>query len=259
MSAPRIVYEDDLVQLWHGDYREGISNIAPGSVDVIVTDPPYGDTNLTWDRWPAGWVKDAQRLTDALWCFGSFRMFHEHSADFADWKYSQDVIWEKHNGTGLLNDRFRRIHEHAVLWYRGDWADIRHVTPTTPDAVRRTAHRSHKPAHLHGERGSTTFVSERGGPRLMRSIIHARNEHHRAIHPTQKPLGILSPLIEYSAPPWRSRSRPLRGLRLRRARSAQRRSPLCVIRSRRGIRDGSRAASLAAGLRLQRFRGACIR
>lgn len=35
----------------------------------------------------------------------------------------------------------------------------------------------------------------------MRSVIKIRSEHRRGGHPTQKPIGILTPLIEYSTPP----------------------------------------------------------
>ncbi len=35
----------------------------------------------------------------------------------------------------------------------------------------------------------------------MRSVIQIRSCHGDAVHPTQKPLGIISPLIEYSCPP----------------------------------------------------------
>jgi site-specific DNA-methyltransferase (adenine-specific) len=45
-----------------------------------------------------------------------FGEFAEHG-----FKYSQDVVWEKQNGTGFHNDRFRRVHEHAVMFYRGAW------------------------------------------------------------------------------------------------------------------------------------------
>jgi site-specific DNA-methyltransferase (adenine-specific) len=34
----------------------------------------------------------------------------------------------------------------------------------------------------------------------VRSVIDVSNEHGKAFHPTQKPLGILAPLIEYSVP-----------------------------------------------------------
>lgn len=34
----------------------------------------------------------------------------------------------------------------------------------------------------------------------MRSVITVRSCHGRAVHPTQKPLGIIAPLIQYSVP-----------------------------------------------------------
>ena len=45
------------------------------------------------------------------------------------------------------------------------------------------------------------YVSEDGGPRLARSVIYCRSEHGRAVHPTQKPLGIVEPLIVSACPP----------------------------------------------------------
>ncbi len=45
------------------------------------------------------------------------------------------------------------------------------------------------------------YVSEDGGPRMMRSVQFARNEHGKAVHPTQKPVEICSPLVRYSVPP----------------------------------------------------------
>ena len=35
----------------------------------------------------------------------------------------------------------------------------------------------------------------------MRSVMWARSEHGRAEHPTQKPIAVMMPLVEYSCPP----------------------------------------------------------
>lgn len=109
-------------------------------------------------------------------------------------------MWEKQNGTGFHADRFRRVHEHAVLFYRGAWADVYHQPQYTNDATARTARRKGRAAHW-GNIEATPYVSIDGGPRLMRSVLQVRNEHGRAIHPTQKPLELLAPLIRYSVPP----------------------------------------------------------
>lgn len=192
-----VVYEDEWVTLHHGDWREADFG---EHVDAIVTDPPYGETSLEWDRWPTGWVDQAASISNALWCFGSFRMFHERAQEFEHWNLSQEIVWEKHNGSGFANDRFKRVHELAVLWYRGEWSDIRHETPTTADATARTVRRKTRPTHM-GNIDASSYESEDGGPRLMRSVQYVRSEHGRAIHPTQKPEGIVAPLIEYSVSP----------------------------------------------------------
>ena len=38
-------------------------------------------------------------------------------------------------------------------------------------------------------------------PGRRRSVISARSCHGTAVHPTQKPVAVLGPLIEYSCPP----------------------------------------------------------
>jgi site-specific DNA-methyltransferase (adenine-specific) len=194
-----LYYEDEYVQLHHGRWQDQFEWLQEMDVAAIITDPPYGETSLEWDQWPKGWPSEAAKITNAMWCFGSFRMFHDNADEFAHWKLSQEIVWEKHNGSGFHADRFKRVHELAVLWYRGEWEDLHHVTPTTPDATPRTVRRKTRPTHT-GHIEASAYRSEDGGPRLMRSVQYVRSEHGRAIHPTQKPEGIVSPLIEYSVP-----------------------------------------------------------
>src|SRR6266496_5990747 len=120
--------EADGVTLYHGDCREVIPTLGL-TADCIVADPPYGETSLAWDRWPNGWPTVAAQATQSMWCFGSLRMFLDRRDEFVEWKLSQDVVWEKHNGSSLHGDRFRRVHEHGPHWYRGDWAAIYHEPP----------------------------------------------------------------------------------------------------------------------------------
>lgn len=181
--------------------------MLPASMaDCCITDPPYGDTSLEWDAICPGWIGHVARAlkpASSIWVFGSLRFLVPVFAEMAahGFRYSQDVVWEKQNGTGFHNDRFRRVHEHAVMFYRGAWAEVHHEAQVTNDARARVVRKKQKPAQWHGATGSTTYVSEDGGPRLMRSVLQVRNEHSRAIHPTQKPLELLLPLIRYSCPP----------------------------------------------------------
>jgi site-specific DNA-methyltransferase (adenine-specific) len=194
------------VRVIDGDMREVLQAWPDGSFDCILTDPPYGETSLEWDRWVPGWPGIVRRLlkpTGSMWVFGSQRMFMEHAAEFAGWKLSHDVVWEKHNGTGLFNDRFRRVHESALHFYRDDapWAGVFKAPQFTNDARARTVRKKGRPAQWIGATGETVYRSEDGGPRLMRSVIFARSEHGHAEHPTQKPIPIVEPLFLYACPP----------------------------------------------------------
>lgn len=193
-------YTDDSVTLHHGDMREVIPALGL-TADLVLADPPYGETTLQWDRWPAGWLATALQVAPALWCFGSLRSIGIRFAEFLDtgYTYSQDIVWEKHNGSGFHNDRFRRVHEHATYWYRGPWTSAHYAVPTTPDVTARTVRNKEKPTHM-GTTHMGNYASEDGGPRLMRSIIPVRSMHGRAIHPTEKPIGLLDPLIRYGCP-----------------------------------------------------------
>ena len=195
----RAYFADELVTLYHGDSVELLPALGV-QADCIVADPPYGETSLPWDQWPAGWLWAAADVTRSLWCFGSLRMFLAHDSEFDCWRLSQDIIWEKHNGSGAFSDRFKRVHEQAAHFYRGAWADIYHQAPTTPDATARTVRRKFKPAHW-SKLGDSAYASNDGGPRLMRSVVAVPSMHGHALHPTEKPVGILDPLITYACPP----------------------------------------------------------
>lgn len=185
-----------------GDCREVMA--AEGPFDLIIADPPYGDTSLDWDRKVRGWEAVAlARLkpTGSMWVFGSMRYFLAEGVP-EGFRYAQDVVWEKHNGSGLAADRFKRVHEHAVQLYRADspWGAIFNEVQMTSDATARAVRRKRRPAHT-GHVDADHYVSEDGGPRMMRSVIAMRSMHGRAIHPTEKPSALLEILIRTSCPP----------------------------------------------------------
>lgn len=177
-----------------------------GPFDMILADPPYGDTSLTWDRRVNGWLplaRDALKPCGSLWVFGSLRSFMATADRFSDagLRYTQEIVWEKQNGSSFHADRFKRVHELAVQFCRAGtpWRDIYNDVQTTADATARTVRRKQRPPHT-GHIDAGYYVSHDGGPRLMRSVIYARNAHGRAIHPTEKPVGLLEILIRTSCP-----------------------------------------------------------
>jgi site-specific DNA-methyltransferase (adenine-specific) len=195
-------FEADGVELYLGDCREVLPALGV-KADLVLADPPYAETRLVWDRWPDGWLATVSAVSSSLWCFGSMRMFLQRGEEFAaaGWKLSQDVIWEKPAGTSMVADRFKRVHEFALHWYQGQWRDIHHEAQRVKRSGPNTGVRhgkANRGEHFGAIRGRTY---EDNGTRLMRSIIPVTHMHGRAIHPTEKPIGILDPLIRYACPP----------------------------------------------------------
>lgn len=192
------------VRIINGDCRQAMPSLGP--FDMIIADPPYGDTSLDWDRRVQGWESIAAaclKPSGSMWVFGSMRFFMATASQFdaVGLRYAQEIVWEKHNGSGFHADRFKRVHEFAVQFYRKDsaWESVYNDVQTTPDATARTVRRKKRPTHIgHIEAGH--YISEDGGPRIMRSVIYMRSMHGRAIHPTEKPAALLEILIRTSCP-----------------------------------------------------------
>lgn len=199
-------YDDGQVTLYLGDCRDILATLPPQSAGLVLADPPYGETSLEWDMPVNEWLALASLIVSpagSLWCFGSFRFFLQHRDEFlSSWNLAQEIVWEKHNGSIFHADRFRRVHELAAQFYpkRNQWAEVYKSPQFTMDATAKTIRRKTRPPHS-GEIGNQEYVSRDGGPRLMRSVQHVRSCHGYAVHPTQKPEGIVRPLLSYSCPP----------------------------------------------------------
>ncbi|AOG03322.1 DNA methylase family protein (plasmid) [Bosea sp. RAC05] len=193
--------------IMHGDCRELLATIAPGSIDLVIADPPYNETKLKWDKEVKGWLKALLPLMAphaSLWCFGSLRFFMNHKDEFSpDWSIMQEVVWEKQNGAGPPDKgRFNRVHE-LIVQFRPTAVppnQIRAHSPMTFDAVARKITARKGPGHR-GEYASTGYETQDGGARRARSVQRFKSMHHAAVHPTQKPGELVRMLIEsYSNP-----------------------------------------------------------
>lgn len=191
------------VRIINADVMDGLRQLPDESVHCVVTDPPYGETSLKWDRAPEGWLQAVRRVLrkdGSAWVFGSLKA--HLATDFTGWQIAQDTIWEKHNGSNSFKDRFRRVHEIAVHLYRNDakWSEVYNNPLFTNDARAKVVRRKKRPPQW-GDIGAHSYRSEDGGPRLARSVMFYPSCHGYADHETQKPIAILQPLIEVSCPP----------------------------------------------------------
>jgi site-specific DNA-methyltransferase (adenine-specific) len=209
--SPAPYYADDQVTLYHGDCREVLPALGL-QADLVVADPPYEETSHAWDRWPAGWLITAATVSTSLWCFGGLRMFMRYAPEFAaaGWHLSHDiagkdveVLWEKHNASGPNSDRFRRIHEQVGHFYQGTWRDLyRDPQRTTTGVIERgrVVKQGAKDIGHRGEYATGSWTDN--GTRLLTSVLRVRSLHRNGgIHPTEKPVELLDPLIRYACPP----------------------------------------------------------
>lgn len=192
-----------VTRLWHGDFF-ALRNRIP-LADVAIVDPPYGTTSLKWDKWDSRLLPvllDSIKPNGTVWLFAPLRVLVEKASELGGWEIVQDIVWAKHNGSGFINDRFRKTHETAVhLRRRGaKWSDIYKDALVTLDAKPKAVRRKKRPTHT-GNIGASAYVSHDGGPRLMRSVLEVRSCHGSARHPTEKPLDLIARLIAYSCPP----------------------------------------------------------
>lgn len=176
-----------------------MSNIPDGSVDMILTDLPYGITACQWDSIiPAAemWThfnrvtkKSAAIVLTASQPFTSMLI----TSNLKNFRY--ELIWEKDKGSNplLANKMPLKSHENIVVFYRS--------LPT------------YNPQWVMGDpyvkkQGNCTFGEVVGGPkptdkvsdgrRFPKSVVRISREMHRDKankHPTQKPVALMEWLI----------------------------------------------------------------
>lgn len=190
-------------EIHQGDCRDIARAMEPESVDLVIGDPPYGETSLGWDCTVPGWLNELPRImkpSASVWIFGSLRSFMAMAGELADWNMAQDIVWEKQNGTNMADDRFKRVHEIVAQFYRGSWEDVKRYPVYTADARKRSVIRRKRPTHW-GRIDEGSYESKLGGPRLARSVQQIPNCHGYAEHPTQKPERIIEMLLNFSCRP----------------------------------------------------------
>lgn len=186
-----------------GDALELLKEIPSASIDCIVTDPPYGDTSLAWDVIVSGWTDEAMRAlkpSGSMWVFASMRYLTKLMPTMSKWHMVQEIVWEKHNGSSMRNDRFFRVHEYAVQFIpcHEQWGKIYKSPQYTHGHRPYSLTTRRKPTHF--SQATTDHQHTSDGRRLQRSVMKVHSMHGRAVHPTQKPEGIIEPLVKYSCP-----------------------------------------------------------
>ena len=187
------------MKLINDDCLKVMSTIPDKSIDLILTDPPYGTTQCKWDSvipFESMW-KELKRITKDNGCialFGSepFSSYLRMS-NIDDFKY--DWVWQKSKSTNYLNSKKQPLRNNEIIsiFYKKQCSYFPQMEEGEPYdkgyALRNTDVYNKQKA---------TLVKNVDGLRFPKSIIYFKTAESegKIVHPTQKPVALLEYLIK---------------------------------------------------------------
>lgn len=189
------------MRLYNDDMFNVFDSIEPQSVDLLLTDFPYGTLNKKrneWDKvidYDQFWYyidiickPNAAIVSTAAQPFTSVLI----STNYSNFKYC--LVWEKSKATGYLNAKKQpmRAHEDIVVFYRKQPTYNPQMTIGKP-YDKGTAVRD---ATQYGKQTKAVHVKNTEGTRYPRSVLYFKTaEDEGKLHPTQKPIALYEYLI----------------------------------------------------------------
>ncbi|MCW8966850.1 MAG: site-specific DNA-methyltransferase [Candidatus Pacearchaeota archaeon] len=187
--------------LIHGDCLEKLYWVIDGSVDLVLTDPPYGTTACKWDTvipfepmWSEIWR--VLKPNGACALFGS-EPFSSHLRMSQIKYFKYDWIWDKVNKfSGHLNAKKQplRITEVITIFYRKQCAYNPIMVPGKPY----TTISSGAKTKNYGKQIDKVKTINTGlyYPKNLLAIPGDERVSVGRIHPTQKPVALLEYIIK---------------------------------------------------------------
>ena len=188
-----------------GDCLEVMKLIPSGSIDAIITDPPYGTTACKWDS-----VIDFELMWEQLNRIikpnGAIVLFGNEPfsstlrvSNIKNYKY--DWVWDKKKPTGMLNAKrqpLRRV-ENVMVFYKKQCT----YNPQKIMNPNGSEKRSLYAYSRENEGGETTGKIKKGGvssnyeaDKLLPVNVQVFKKPNKPKHPTQKPIKLMEYLIK---------------------------------------------------------------
>ena len=201
------------MKLYNDVCQSVLKKIPDASVDLVLTDPPYGTTAIKWDKvldfdlvW--GELRRVMKPSTHALFFGSQPFTSMLINSNLKW-FKYELIWNKNKcgSPGLAKYRPMKVHENIIVFANGSKATYNPIMETGAAYSRKSknpeGYGSGKNTHGYGFGKNKFTESSNSGTRYPKSILHgSRNfSAQQTVHPTQKPTNILNWLImTYSNP-----------------------------------------------------------
>ncbi len=194
------------IQIWQGDCFELMQRIPDHTVDAIITDPPYGTTALPWDKKLDldAWWTEAKRVIkiNGIIAMFSAQPFTTDLINSNRKWFRYELIWKKSMAAGFLdaNQRPMRIHENIVIfsqYFRRSNDGKRAATTYNPQFTLGRPYKQSGGAmrSKHYNWKGELPAKENDGRRYPVDVLDFPNGNHNSLHPTQKPLELVSWLV----------------------------------------------------------------
>ena len=187
-----------MINLRQGDCLELMRDLPDGSVDMVLTDPPYGTTQCKWDSvipFEPMWeqLKRVTKTNGAIVLTASQPFTSALVMSNVSW-FKYEWVWHKTQATGHLNAWRRPMRQHEdILVFSGSSPVYTPQIKDKPEANQRPVTARTKGSDCYG---AHNLNAHRCPPdkSMPRSIVTFANQQ-RGLHPTQKPVALMEYLI----------------------------------------------------------------
>ena len=187
-----------------GDCLERMKEIPDGSVDLVLTDPPYGTTACSWDSvipLKPMW-ESLNRIIkkNGVIVMTASTPFDKVLGASNIKAYKYEWIYKKTMASNCLNAKNQplRDHENVLVFYKNKPTYNPQMIEGTPYVKKQYDDEiAKKQKGVYNKKGLKEFYLRiNKGKRYPKTVLKYSNANYGSLHPTQKPVALMEYLIK---------------------------------------------------------------